>query len=227
MAEDDRVKDYDEAMRYLEQAAHGLWRVRPIYYKEVDPLRPDENLIEGFDLYRGNRHVRVYLTDINPTDAFRFRRELVDRLASRVSRDLQPFMESDGSFKDDVTITPVYRNGRPVQLIISRPGARPLRIAARDFVGVLKALRDKNEVILHGTFVKDGKQQDFWVVGNKKVMEPLGMYIQQGQLPLDYFTQKGNVLFLNADAVEQALFGKKLKMQKVKYVRRSIWGWSP
>lgn len=217
----------DDARRLLEQAERGMWRVHPVFYGDVDPLKPDEDLIEGFDLVRGNRRVRVYLTDLTPDEAFRYRRSLVDRLSSRVSRALRPFFDKDGSFRDDVTITPVYRGGKPVQLIVSRPGARPVRLSARDFVGLLHSLRDKNEVILHGQLQTKEGTKHFWIVGNRRVMEPMGMYVQQKQLPLDYFTKRGNVLFLNADAIEEDLFQKRVKMQKVSYVKRSIWGWSP
>ncbi|HID09476.1 TPA: hypothetical protein EYP13_04555 [Candidatus Micrarchaeota archaeon] len=217
----------DVARRLLSQAEMGLWRARPIYYGDVDPFRPDENFIEGFDLYRGNRRVRVYLTDLTPDEAFRYRRALVDRMASRISRVLQPFLEADGSFRDDVTITPVYRQGRPVQLVISRPGVRPVRLSARDFIGLLHALRDKNEVILHGQLKTDEGIKHFWIIGNRDIMELMGLYVQQRLLPLDYFTQRGNVIFLNADAIAQPLFQKKVKFRKVDYVKRSIWGWSP
>ena len=217
----------DVARDILSQAERGLWRVRPVFRGDVDPLKPDENLIEGFDLYRSNRRVRVYLTDLTPGEAFDYRRALVDRIASRVSRALSPFLEKDGSFRSDVTITPVYRQGRPVQLVISRPGVRPVRLSARDFIGLLHALRDKNEVILHGQLRTAEGVKHFWIVGNKDVMEPMGMYVQQKLLPLDYFTQRGNVIFLNADAIAQPLFQKQVKFHKVDYVSRSIWGWSP
>ena len=219
--------DQEDAKRYLNQALHGLWRIHPVYLEGVNPLEPDENFVRGFELVRGGRRVYVDLTDLSPDDARAYRRALVHSLSTRIASRISPFLESDGSFRDDVTITPVMRNGKPVQLVISRPGSRPLRISARDFLGLVQALRDKNEVLMHGKLQTSSGAKDFWLMGNRRVMEVLGHYVQQGQLPLDFFSQRGNVLVLNADSIEQPLFQKKVKFKKVKYVPKSIWGWSP
>jgi len=216
-----------DAKRYLDQALRGLWRIHPVYLEGVNPLEPDENFVRGFELTRGRRRVYVDLTDLTPEEARAYRRELMDALSSRVSSRLAPFMTSSGTFRPDVTITPVYRNGKPVQIVISRPGVRPLRMSARDFAGLTRALRDKNEVLMHGKLQTSSGPEDFWIMGSRRVMEVLGHYIQQDQLPLDFFTQRGNVLVLNADSLEQPLFQKKVKFKKVKYVPKSIWGWSP
>jgi len=225
----DRFSDVppDVARKFLQQAEKGFWRVRPLFREGTDPLKPDENNIEGFELRRGNRRVRIDLRDLTADEAFDYRKALVERVTSRVSRALQPFLEDDGSFRNDVTLTPVYSQGRPVQLVITRPGVRPVRLSARDFVGLIRALRDKNEVILHGEIATGEGAKHFWIVGDKDVMEPMGMYVQQKLLPLDYFTQRGNIIFLNADAIKQDIFQKRAKLHKVNYIHRSIWGWSP
>lgn len=221
----------DVARRLLNQALSGLWRVHPVYYDDVNPLSPDVDLIEGFDLVRGSRRVRVYLTDLTPEEAFRYRMALVSRLSDRVMRSLRPFLQRtpEGmiTFRPDTRVTPVYVRGKPQQIVVSRPGVRPLRMSVRDFIGLLYALRNTDEVIMHGKTLIDGKPTDFWIIGNRSIMESIGRAIQQGYLPLDLFTRRGNVLFLNADRLTPDMLRRRGVFKPAKFVKRSVWGWSP
>jgi len=100
-------------------------------------------------------------------------------------------------------------------------------ISARDFLPFVKALQSQgyNTAVAHLKVSIGGKIKDLWILGSREAMHYVGYMIQQGQLPLDVFEQRGPVLFMNADKYMNKL--PELPTKPVEYVKRGIWVWSP
>lgn len=217
----------EDLRRLIDLALRGYFRIRPVYAPGADPLSADESAIIGFNLYHGGRRYFLDLSRFSPDQRYAVRDALLRADGIRVLRRLRTIFDPDRSPRDDLRMSVVYRDGRPFQVVFSAPGIRPVVISARDFLPFVKALQSQgyNTAVAHLKVSINGKIKDLWILGSRDAMHYVGYMIQQGQLPLDVFEQRGPVLFMNADKYMNKL--PELPTKPVEYVKRGIWVWSP
>ena len=211
----------------IQRAVRGYYRIRPVYAPGVDPLSTDESGVVGFDLIRAGRRIRISLDQFPPEVRASVRDTLLSVAGERLVRRLSTIFDPDLSPRDSLRMTITYLHGRPFQIIFTAPGVAPQVISARDFLPFVKGIQSLgyNTAIAHLKVSVEGQIKDLWVIGSRDAMRYVGYMIQQGQLPLDVFEQRGPVLFMNADKYARQL--PQLPTKPVEYVRRGIWVYSP